>query len=103
AQPSSRTKDLVDLVLIAEFANLDAVALRQAIGTTFAVRSTHPVPEALPAPPPEWRTPFAALARTVGIPTDLACAHATAAELLDPILDGQLLNGTWDAKKKQWI
>jgi len=54
AQPSSRTKDLVDLVLIAELASLDAVTLRRAIETTFAVRGTHPVPATLPAPPPEW-------------------------------------------------
>jgi hypothetical protein len=91
------------LVLIAEFANLHAVALRQVLEMTFAARGTHPVPEALPAPPPEWHTPVAALARTVRIPTDLICAHTTAAELLDPILDGQLLSGTWDAEKKQWI
>lgn len=103
AQPSSRTKDLVDLVLIAELASLDAVALRHAIETIFVVRGTHRVPEILPTPPPEWSTPFAALARTVGIPTDLTSAHTTAAELLDPILSGQLLNGTWNFEKGQWI
>lgn len=63
------------MVLIAELASLDAVALRRAIETTFTIRRTHPVPTTLPAPPPEWSTPFAELARTVGIPTDLASAH----------------------------
>lgn len=103
AQPSSRTKDIVDLVLITELASLDAVALRHAIETIFAIRGTHPVPATLPVPPPEWSTPFAELARTVGIPTDLASAHATGAELLDPILGGQLMNGTWNIEKRQWI
>ncbi|MGH4013384.1 MAG: nucleotidyl transferase AbiEii/AbiGii toxin family protein [Pseudonocardiaceae bacterium] len=103
ARPSSRTKDLVDLVLIAERANLDAVALRRAIETTFAVRGTHPAPETLPAPPSDWTTPFAELAGTVGITTDLTSAHITAAGLLDRILDGQLLHGTWNTAKRQWI
>lgn len=103
AQPSSRTKDLVDVVLIAELASLDAVALRCAIETTFAVRSTHPVPTTLPTPPPEWSIPFAELARTVGVPTDLASAHTTAAEFLDPILDRRVLNGAWDIEKRQWM
>lgn len=91
------------MVLIAELASLDAVALWRAIETTFAVRGTHPVPATLPAPPPEWSTPFAELARTVGIPTDLASAHTTAAEIIDPILGGKLLNGAWNIEKRQWI
>jgi hypothetical protein len=88
-------------VLIAELASLDAVALRHAIETTFAVRSTHPVPAELPAPPPEWSTPFTELAKTVGIPADFASAHTTAAEFLDPILDRRLLNGAWNVEERQ--
>lgn len=52
-QPSSCTKDLVDLVLISELAGLDAAALRRAIQATSTVRGAHPVPEALPPPPPD--------------------------------------------------
>ncbi|MGQ0717919.1 MAG: nucleotidyl transferase AbiEii/AbiGii toxin family protein [Pseudonocardiales bacterium] len=102
AQPSSRTKDLVDLVLISELANLDATSLQRAIQETFTVRGTHPVPEALPPPPQDWSAPFGELARTVGIPTDLAVGFAAAAQLLDPILNGRLPNGTWDFDKRQW-
>jgi len=39
-RPSSRTKDLVDIVLIAELAALDAAKLWSAIGTTFTMRGT---------------------------------------------------------------
>lgn len=88
AQPSSRTKALVDLVLISELASFDATSLQRAILQIFTVRGTHPVPETLPPPPPDWSTPFGELARTVGLPTDLASGHAAAAELLDPILNG---------------
>ncbi|MGH3853640.1 MAG: nucleotidyl transferase AbiEii/AbiGii toxin family protein [Pseudonocardiaceae bacterium] len=102
-QPSSRTKDLVDLVLIAELAHLDAATLRRAINETFTVRSTHPIPDTLPPPPLDWSTPFAELARTVGIPTGVVDAHATAVDLLEPILCRRLTSGTWDTEKQQWI
>lgn len=102
AQPSSRTKDLIDLVLISELASLDATSLQRAIQETFTVRGTHPVPEALPPPPPDWSTPFGELARTVGIRTGLAAGYTAAAEFLDPILNGRLPNGTWDVDKRQW-
>lgn len=103
SQPSSRTKDLVDLVLISELANLDATFLQRAIQETFTVRGTHPVPESLPPPPQAWNAPFGELARTIGIPTDLAAGHAAAADLLDPILNRRLSNATWDIGKKQWV
>lgn len=101
-RPSSRTKDLVDLVLIAELAAIDATTLRDAIQTTFTVRGTHPVPDALPAPPRDWTVPFRQLAHAVGIPTDLTAAHSAASELLDPILTGEIGSGTWDTKARQW-
>lgn len=101
AQPSSRTKHLVDLVLISTLANRDAISLQRAIQETFTVRGTHPVPEALPPPPQDWSAPFGELATTVGIPTDLAAGLAAAAELLDPILNGRLPNGTWDQEGAQ--
>lgn len=103
ARPSSRTKDLVDLILIAELASLNAVALMRAIEITFAIRGTHPVPESLPAPPLEWGQPFAALAGTVGILTDLGRGHDIAAEFLNPILNGEIPNGIWSTQKQQWI
>jgi hypothetical protein len=103
AQPSNRTKDLVDLVLISELANLDAASLQRAIQETFTIRGTDPVPEALPPPPQDWSAPFGELATTIGISTDLAAGHAAAAELLDPILNGRLPNGTWNIENRQWV
>lgn len=101
-RPSSRTKDLVDLVLITELAALDATTLRSAITTTFTARGMHPVPDALPAPPKGWGVTFGELARAVGIPTGLAAAHAVAADLLDPVLSGEIDIGTWDNKIREW-
>ncbi|WP_177238774.1 nucleotidyl transferase AbiEii/AbiGii toxin family protein [Pseudonocardia ammonioxydans] len=99
---SSRTKDLVDIVLIADLESLDAAALRDAIERTFATRGTHPLPQAVPAPPAEWSPPFRELAAAVGLPTDLAAAHTVAVQLLEPVLDGRISSGTWDTEKRRW-
>jgi predicted nucleotidyltransferase component of viral defense system len=88
-RPSTRTKDLVDLGLIAELSVLDAARLRQAVDTTFSSRTTDQ-PSSLPLPPEEWRTPFRQLAQAVGVADDLGAGHATAAALLDPILNGEI-------------
>jgi len=101
-RPSSRTKDLVDIVLIAELAALDAAKLWSAIGTTFTMRGTHPIPETVPPPQRDWTTPFNELAIAVGISTDLAAAHTVATALLDPILDGTTRDGAWDLESQRW-
>jgi hypothetical protein len=99
---STRAKDLVDLALIAELSPLDATPLRDAIEDTFARRETHAVPGELPPPPADWRAPFRQLAQTVGVPTELADAHADAAALLDPILASEIRTGTWQPDARRW-
>jgi hypothetical protein len=50
-KPSSRVKDLVDLVVIAYTTTIDAEKLERATGAIFERRATDPVPAAVPAPP----------------------------------------------------
>jgi len=100
---STRPKDLADLALISELSHLDATALRREIDTIFALRDTHPVPEALPSPPAEWATPFRRLAREVGVPDELTAGHRAAAALIDPILNGEVNAGKWDIAKRRWV
>jgi predicted nucleotidyltransferase component of viral defense system len=102
-RPSTRTKDLVDLSLIAELSRLDAGRLREAIDTTFADRTAAHMPLSLPLPPQEWRIPFRQLAQAVGVADDLVAGHATAAALLDPILNGRVTYGLWNPDSQQWI
>lgn len=47
---STRPKDLVDILLIAETEQLDAAQLREALETTFNERVQQPLPPGLPAP-----------------------------------------------------
>jgi predicted nucleotidyltransferase component of viral defense system len=82
-RPSTRTKDLVDLSLIAELSTLDAARLREAIDTTFASRITDQLPSSLPPPPEEWRTPFRQLAQAVGV-------------------SGEIERGRWNPDAQHW-
>jgi hypothetical protein len=102
ARPSTRAKDLVDLALIADLSPLAATALRDSIEATFVRRKTHAIPGELPPPPPGWRVPFRQLAQTVDVPTELTDGHAAAAALLDPILAGETLMGSWQPDVRRW-
>jgi hypothetical protein len=88
-RPSSRAKDLVDLVLIKRSATLDGERLRAALVGTFEGRGQHPLPERLPPPPVEWAVPFRKLAAEVGLEAKPAAAHREAADFVDPVLGGE--------------
>ena len=72
--PNSRTKDLVDLVLLIDRCGLDPERLQDAIVKTFRRRKTHKIPLDLENPPAAWQTPFKKLAEGAGIPGDLESA-----------------------------
>ncbi|MGL4550408.1 MAG: nucleotidyl transferase AbiEii/AbiGii toxin family protein, partial [Gemmataceae bacterium] len=59
---NSRTKDLVDLVLLIEKGEMAAERVAPSVSATFATRGTHEVPLTLPAPPPGWEADYARMA-----------------------------------------
>jgi hypothetical protein len=65
-RPSSRVKDLVDLVLLDASGLLDDGRLGAALIAVFTERATA-LPDRLPYPPGEWAAPYAALAAAVGV------------------------------------
>lgn len=93
---STRPKDLIDILLIADSQALDAAALREALKHTFETRARQELPRSLPAPPPEWAPDYGRLAEEVGLDSDLAAAFDRAAAYLDPVLSGEAI-GNWDA------
>ncbi|HZL48576.1 MAG TPA: nucleotidyl transferase AbiEii/AbiGii toxin family protein [Solirubrobacteraceae bacterium] len=101
-QQSTRIKDLIDILLIAELAAPHADRLRASLDTTFSRRERQPLPAALPPPPTSWATPYARAAADVWLPIDLNAAHAEAATFLDPIFAGTG-TGYWDPTQKRWI
>jgi len=58
---NTRTKDLIDMLLLIEQGNLDNRRVASAIATTFEKRATHDIPRKL-QPPAEWKRTFEALA-----------------------------------------
>lgn len=74
---NTRTKDLVDLVLLIERGPLDPAQLRAALTATFATRDTHPLPKTLAPPPAHWEVDFPGMASEAGLSTtDLVAAFA---------------------------
>ncbi len=60
-RPSTRVRDLVDLVLLIENGLLDGARVAAAINAAFSQRMTHPVPAVLPDPPAFWAEQYANL------------------------------------------
>jgi len=102
SRPSTRPKDLIDILLIADSQTLEAAALREALTHTFESRGRQPLPRSLPAPPPEWAAAYGRLAEEVGIEPDLTAAFNRAAAFLDPVLSGEA-HGNWDAAISTWV
>lgn len=100
--PSSRYRDLVDLVLIATTQSVNAHDLRRALVSEYAYRNLE-TPTTVTLPSPDWIAGYAAVARSV--PTlDIVDANAAVdivRKLIDPALDGTA-RGTWDPHKVRW-
>ena len=101
-QPSSRAKDLIDIVLMSELASFDFDRLREAVIRVFEERATHAVPTALPAPPLDWARPYRALAAEVDLDPNPAVGHRLAAAFLDPVFAGATDARQWDASTAEW-
>ncbi len=101
-RPSTRPKDLIDILLLASSTTINAGLLRQALQSTFAERARQPLPISLPPPPAAWAAPYKRLADTVHVESDLTAAFARAAAFLDPILAARL-SGQWDPQRQEWV
>jgi hypothetical protein len=99
---STRVKDLVDIILIAEHMAVNGVALRTAIQATFMAQGAGEPPASLPTPPPSWALTFRKLAEEVGLRcTTLAEADQAARRFLDPILSG-MAQAAWAPERQAW-
>jgi len=101
-RPNSRVKDLPDLALLATAQAIDATSLRAALEQTFTFRKTHPLPALVPAPPPAWTRPYAAMAREDQLDwLTLDDVTKVAQAFLDPVLAGGL-DAVWDPGAWTW-
>jgi hypothetical protein len=66
---NTRSRDLVDLLLLIERGDLDATTVRLALSDTFQHRARQPLPTELPEPPSGWREEFPPMAKEAGLST----------------------------------
>jgi hypothetical protein len=64
---SSRTRDLVDLMLLLDFGLAGPETVRTAISEIFNARKTHAIPAILGDPPSSWKREFEELARELSL------------------------------------
>lgn len=68
---NTRTKDLIDMVLLIKGETLDKSKTAAAVRATFMKRATHDVPRELDPPPAEWEPVFDALAEECNLTMQL--------------------------------
>jgi hypothetical protein len=101
--PSTRFRDLVDLVAISLRATVEAETQMQALWSEAARRAVH-LPERFAVPDRGlWKPGYAAEARRSlpPIARDLDEALETVRPFIDPLLGGNAF-GTWDPATRQW-
>lgn len=87
---NTRTKDLVDLVLLIERGPPDIGEIRRALAATFQTRTTHPLPETLAPPPEHWKADFPGMATEAGLSTG---DYLAAFDVLVAFWNGNRLGG----------
>ncbi len=99
---TTRVKDWVDILLIAETGRLSAKRLSDSLQATFDARQTHALPDKLARPPSTWTRTFKKLADEVQLEYDnIADASEAISQFLDPILTGQA-RGHWNPTSWHW-
>lgn len=99
---SSRVKDFVDILLLAELGKINADRLYRAIQATFEARDTHPLPKEIPDPPGEWSRTFHKLATEVSLRhKTLDEANGAIKRFLNPLLIGSIVH-QWDPDIWLW-
>lgn len=102
-RPSTRVRDLVDLVVIARSQSMEVSALRRAIDAERSHRGLPPIAEY--RTPDSWRSMYPKAARGVADCVDYQ-RHEDAVELVgrfvDPVLSGELEGGVWHPDRLAW-
>jgi Nucleotidyl transferase AbiEii toxin, Type IV TA system len=86
---NTRTKDLIDMLLLLRQGKLDNPRLAAAIEATFAKRATHPIPRKLEPPPTKWKPVFEALARECDLDIKLSAEFETVQSFVSKIFGRQ--------------
>lgn len=103
--PSTRMRDLADIVRIVKQLSFDARTLQDKLSHERQRRKIT-LPASLESPGPNWQTDFPKAAKTFnGYPPELHTLEASlkyAGACLTPVLAGNRTNGIWDPESQQW-
>jgi hypothetical protein len=102
--PSSREKDLVDLVVIAATQDMDGAALRNAIVTEARRRQLDALAHFVV--PSSWRAGYTRLSRSVPYCADyrtIELATALVTRMIDPALSGEADGKMWSHEALAWL
>jgi hypothetical protein len=108
--PSSRYKDLADIIIIARREPIDGPTMHATLQHEIQRRRARGMVLTLPTtfelPGPAWTHGYPALARTIrDLPSELGTIAATrelAARFVDPLLAEQPPTGAWDPTTTRW-
>ncbi|MGH3350651.1 MAG: nucleotidyl transferase AbiEii/AbiGii toxin family protein [Nocardioides sp.] len=102
-RPSSREKDLVDLVVLATTQEVSGQALQTAIAHETHLRQMEPITQF--AVPSRWGAAYAKMARSVPYCTNYRTvdqARELVAAFIDPVLNGSAAESTWTPASLAW-
>ncbi|MGH3500273.1 MAG: nucleotidyl transferase AbiEii/AbiGii toxin family protein [Nocardioidaceae bacterium] len=102
--PSTRYRDLVDLLLIITTCSLAAEPTIAALHSE-ANRRRLTLPQQILPPGPRWSTGYAQTARDTSLSRtlhDLNTALATVGDCLNPLLGEAVTSGQWDPHQRRW-
>ncbi|MEI2699978.1 MAG: nucleotidyl transferase AbiEii/AbiGii toxin family protein [Microthrixaceae bacterium] len=103
-RPSSREKDLVDIVVLAVTQDIDGTALTTAITTESSRREMDPIEHFVV--PAQWGPAYKKQAQRVPYCADVVDvdnAQELASALIDPALEGTAAGLTWRATTRAWV
>jgi hypothetical protein len=101
-QPSSRVKDLVDVVVIARTTSVDGDWLTEAVTSIFERRGTHQVPRRLPTPPSDWVRPWSVLVEHLPADPELSAGAVAATAFWNPVLAATVAGQRWEPGAAEW-
>ncbi|WP_280337324.1 nucleotidyl transferase AbiEii/AbiGii toxin family protein [Nocardia wallacei] len=103
--PSTRWRDLADLLLLIREFEIDASRILAALAKQLERRPGLQLPTAVHSPGPQWVSAYRDIAGTTSLPQELHTLEA-ALELLgdcvNPLLDGTVTTGIWDPAAGSW-
>jgi hypothetical protein len=90
-----------DLALIAAQSGLDADTLGTVL-RVISAREDSVLPQRMPDPFEGWDELMQRMAASAGSPADFLPGYDGVAALFDPLLSGEVTEGTWDAARQSW-